>query len=144
MLCTHHVGPCWQGMTVPEGVSVQVATDGLLVSPSRPVAAGWAVVPPPLPGVSAPTTQKPCESYSWHDAGSAEAITAEAPTHSSATANARAIRRTTAPACSKPCSLATTTGRDNAGSPPSAARRGTAVGRQERSSARWHQPRPPG
>src|SRR3954462_13730981 len=79
MLCTHHVGPCWQGMTVPEGVSVQVATDGLLVSPSRPVAAGWAVVPPPLPGVSAPTTQRPCESYSWHDAGSAEANTAAAP-----------------------------------------------------------------
>src|SRR3954462_15781683 len=101
MLCTHHDGPCWQGMTVPEGVSVQVATDGLLVSPSRPVAAGWAVVPPPLPGVPAPTTQRPCESYSWHDAGSAEANTAEAHTHSSADATStRATRRTTAPAYS--------------------------------------------
>src|SRR3954468_20399118 len=115
MLCTHHVGPCWQGMTVPEGFSVQVATDGLLVSPSRPVAAGWAVVPPPLPGVSAPTTQRPCESYSWHDDGSAEANTAGAHTHSGAAAGTRAPRPPPAPAYPNSCSPATRTGRDSAG-----------------------------
>src|SRR3954452_10818410 len=104
MLCTHHVGPCWQGMTVPEAFRVQGASDELAPPVPEPAATGVTACPPDSP-LPASTTQMPCESYCWQAAGSAAATVENTPwahTPSSTPTTRTVTRRMTAPAGSGP------------------------------------------